>query len=396
LECIWRSLCEVFKINILKDEKNILVLIFGHPEYYPPTLNAIDELSNAFNKITILYRPFLNNKWKYRDNVNLIASGKKIDVKQQEKSTILKKIFFHLQFVIKLFRLIISKKYDTILVYDYLPMLSLYLVSPFLSKKVKLWYHNHDPVFLKDVKIYSIGWFAIHAQNKLMKRLDFFSLPAIERLNYFSISEKTKVFIIPNYPAKKRYGVIDTTIKNYNNIHLVYQGTIGEGHGLEAINKVINSSDQMADYRLTVIGNIIEEFKLKLEQLNLNRYINYLGFVPYHKLPSITAQSHIGIAVNIPSEVIYQTGGTASNKIYEYAACGLPILYFDHPHYREYLGQFKWAFATDLSKESIENCIIEIMNNYDYFSQQARNDFLSRLNFESVFEPILKTFNESE
>jgi hypothetical protein len=113
-------------------------------------------------------------------------------------------------------------------------------------------------------------------------------------------------------------------------------------------------------------------------------------------LPSITAQSHIGIAVNIPSEVIYQTGGTASNKIYEYAACGLPILYFDHPHYREYLGQFKWAFATDLSKESIENCIIEIMNNYDYFSQQARNDFLSRLNFESVFEPILKTFNESE
>lgn len=378
----------------MTSKKNILVLIYGHPEYYPPTLNAIDELSNTFDDITILHRPFLNNAWSYKENVYLVESGKKINVKQQEKSGTLKKVFYYMQFTLNLFKLLFSKKYDTILVYDYLPMLSLYLVRPFLNKKTKLWYHNHDIASFDNLRKYSIGWLALHAEHKLMKRFDIFSLPAKERLSCFCISDKTKIFIMPNYPSKKRYKELSEDIKKSSNTYLVYQGTIGEGHGLEAITEAINSSKQLADYRLNLIGNISEEFKSELEQLNSKRRIDYLGYISYNQLPSITAQYHIGIAVNVPNDIIYKTGGSASNKIYEYAACGLPILYFDDPHYSEYLSRFEWALATDLSTESIEKCILEIMNNHEYLSQKARADFEHKLNFEKVFEPVVSNLKD--
>jgi hypothetical protein len=374
----------------LKRADKILILIYSHPEYYPPTLNAIDELSKVFNTVDIVYRPFLGDNWCYASNIKLRPSGKSISRQKSMFKNAFFKTFYHVQFAFNVFKLTSSKKYYTILVYDHLPMISLYLVRLILSKNTKLWYHNHDVASFDNLKKYSMGWLALHAQNKLMKRLSIFSLPAKERLSYFSISEKTKVFIIPNYPAKKRYTNVSNTIKKDNNIHLVYQGTIGEGHGLEEIISAINSSPQLENYRLNLIGHVSEEFKKKIEKLNPKNYINYLGYIPYHQLPVVTTQHHIGLAINIPKDIIYKTGGTASNKIYEYAACGLPILYFDHPHYQEHLSQFEWAFATDLSTESIKNCIWEIMNNYEYLSKKARDDFDKKLNFEKVFEPVIK------
>jgi hypothetical protein len=130
------------------------------------------------------------------------------------------------------------------------------------------------------------------------------------------------------------------------------------------------------------------DFKSKLEEINLKSVIDYMGYVSYINLPNVTSQSHIGIAVLIPKSINFKTASLASNKIYEYAACGLPILYFNDPHYKEYLTQFEWAFATDLSLESIENCILEIMSNYDYYAKKARDDFESKLHFEKIFEPV--------
>lgn len=365
-----------------------MVLIYSHPEYYPPTLNALDELATAVDEIKIIYRPFLKNNWDFPKNVILKPSGIHISRKESMQSNFISKTFFHFQFILNVFRSVILKKYNTILVYDHLAMLSLYLVSPFLSKKTVLWYHNHDVPLLDNERKFSIGWMAVHAQNRLLKKLSIFSLPTKERLINFKISDKTKVFVVPNYPSKKKYFFHSNTEKKLDSIALIYQGTISKGHGLEEITFAINTSNQLGSCRLSLVGNISADFKSKLEEINLKRVIDYMGYVSYTELPNVTSQCHIGIAVLIPKSVNFKTASLASNKIYEYAACGLPILYFNDPHYKEYLTQFEWAFATDLSLESIENCILEIMSNYDYYAKKARDDFESKLHFEKIFEPV--------
>jgi hypothetical protein len=374
----------------LRDNKKILVLIYSHPEYYPPTLNAIEELSKTFKLVRLIYRPFLKTKWKFADNVILKSSGKSISRRDSMNTNFIAKIFFYVQYTWNVLFSIITKKYDTILVYDHLPMLSLYIIRPILNKKTLLWYHNHDVPDSKNLKKYSLGWGALKSQDKLLKYLDLFTLPSAERIKHFNIAERTKVFVIPNYPSKKRYSRIIDMTKQDDQIELIYQGTISTGHGLEEITHAINTSKELLNCNLKLIGHISSEFKRQLENQNIKNKIDYKGYIPYSDLPDITTKCHIGLAINIPKEIIYQTGGSASNKIYEYAACGLPILYFDDPHYNAYLSKYEWAFATDLTVKSIEKCILEIMKKYEYLSKKAKTNFETKLNFETAFEPIKK------
>ena len=122
-----------------------------------------------------------------------------------------------------------------------------------------------------------------------------------------------------------------------------------------------------------------------------NEKIFFHSYTSYNKVPEITSRSHIGIAIYQKNDVMNSTLGSASNKIYEYAACGLPILYFESEHYKKYLDKYEWAFATDLSEISLRNCIESIASNYEYFSKKAKADFENEFNYEKVFEPV-RTF----
>ena len=39
---------------------NLLVCIYSHPDFYPPTLNALNVLSKKFKTINVLHRNFLH------------------------------------------------------------------------------------------------------------------------------------------------------------------------------------------------------------------------------------------------------------------------------------------------------------------------------------------------
>jgi hypothetical protein len=86
--------------------------------------------------------------------------------------------------------------------------------------------------------------------------------------------------------------------------------------------------------------------------------------------------------------------GTSSNKIYEYIALGLPVLLFDNKHFSDILGDYEWASFTNLKRESLIKCIVEIENKYAYLSKAALDTFNSKLNFELYFKKI--NFNEIE
>ena len=52
--------------------KKVLVTIYVHPEYYPPTLNAINELSLIFDEVVVVTRNLAASKWKFPENVRKV------------------------------------------------------------------------------------------------------------------------------------------------------------------------------------------------------------------------------------------------------------------------------------------------------------------------------------
>jgi glycosyltransferase involved in cell wall biosynthesis len=238
--------------------------------------------------------------------------------------------------------------------------------------------------------------------RKSMAGVDVFSLPAMERLEYFPLDTlKSQPVFIPNYPSRGHYTNIERK-ENYGDIRLVYQGSLGRNHGFEQLIEWLDRKIDDKRWSLTLLGKISGDYKQEL----LDKAIDYgVGnrfhireFVPFTDLPAELSKYTIGLALHLPVGVTYTTGGTASNKIYEYAACGLPVVLYDTPHYRNHLGRRFWVDFCQLSWPGFSGAVSRLLAKGDDATNAARMDFELELNYESVFPKawsiVLNTMSE--
>jgi glycosyltransferase involved in cell wall biosynthesis len=373
----------------------ICIAIYSHPELYPPTLNAVDFLSNKGFSVDLVYNNQFPSTWNYSDTVHLFPVGKMMRQKDLEVSSIFQKVIRWFQFVLKIRRLI--DQCDVCIVYDPIPLLSYHIASSFKKKKNKLlWYHNHDIYELSRSRKYSIQWLAAQCEQHWFNRIDIFSLPAVERKVFFPMkSFLGKFFFIPNYPSLAFYSKFENTTKTVDTIRVLFQGNISPNHGIEEMIDLLPYKIGTRDIELVLKGPISPEYQDRLIVLAKNKnalqYLNFVGLTPYHQVAETTLSCALGLAIFSAKDVMNSTLGTASNKIYEYAACGLPVIYYNDAHYKHHLGKYNWAFGTDLSKESLLEILNYIILHHNELSMLAKRDFQEALNFEHYFQAPFET-----
>ncbi|MGB4837358.1 MAG: glycosyltransferase [Saprospiraceae bacterium] len=352
------------------------------------------ELSKFYTLISFVFRNNLAGNWNYPKNIKLVSSGSYISVKDQMQTNLLYKFYYFFCFLISFFRQALLIKPSTILVYDPVALYAYSILRPILLFKHIIWYHNHD-VFLKGEhsKISLMG-LSIHAEKKSFKYLDIFSLPSLDRKKYFPLKSYTgKFFFIPNYPSLEFYNKFYSAKTIDSEIRLIYQGQISENHGLEEIINMLDSDIYNKRLKLCLKGYCSENYKEKLLKLaaikNVSDKIEIIGVTPYHEVPLIGSRCHIGLAIFKGQDIMNSTLGTSSNKIYEYAALGLPVLLFDNEHFRLHLEKKEWAYFTDCSQSSLKKNIEDILNNYPIISKSAHYDFNHEFNYENQFRNVL-------
>jgi hypothetical protein len=376
----------------------IVVAIYTHPELYPPVLNTIDELAELFQKVIVISRNLAPANWKYPERVQIRTSGRYISVRDSEQKSPGWKFGSYFMFTRELYRALRKERPEWIMCNDPFSLMSFRMIRRLIGFPVKLWYHSHDVTEPDKMRTYSIGYFAVKSEKAYFDRVNLFTLPAESRLRYFPVDRlKGKWLIVPNFPSKKR-NTENHPIEWYSgmDLKLIYQGRISNEHGLEEILAFMRVTP---DIRLTVIGpgneDYIQLLKDKIMVLQLADRVEIVKPVAYNELMEITRKHHIGLAINKPLNILYSTAAQASNKIYEYAAAGLPILYFKNQHYQEYLGKFKWAFPTDLSEQNLSHILQEIRSKYQTLSENAKADFQNSLNFGAAFRPVLSILSEN-
>ncbi len=374
------------------NKSRLLAVIYSHAEGYPPTLNALTQLSGMFDEVSVLYRPVLPVEWEYADNVRLCPSGEEMNVRVQEQLPIHKKMLLFANFVRDFRQLLKEEQPDVVLLYDALAVLAFSFVRSVIPSGTLVWYHNHD-VLEAAQKKYSLNWFAYRTEKKMFPHFDMFSLPSQERRQYFPMeSLKGQYFFLPNQPAVSLYSRFQGVEKTDRQFRVIFQGHVAEGHGIEEILSLMPCEIQGRPLHLVLKGWIRDEFKGQLikiiEEKGLEDKVEFAGYTAYQALPKLTASCHVGIAIHTKADIMNKTLGTASNKIYEYAAVGLPVLYFDNPHFREHLGKYEWAIPTDVSPASLKACFENIAANFDQLSAAAMQDFRKDLNFEHHFRQV--------
>lgn len=375
----------------------IVVSIYNPPEYYPPTLYAVELLAKKAESLIIVTRNITCKSYSYPPNVEVIRVGESLTMDEAMGQGQVKKIKAFIQFIRKLTAVIKKQRPQVCLGYDSIGLYTLHLARKLGAPAPKVyWYHNHDVQEPgAPVRKYSIGWWAQRAEPTAFNKLQVFSLPSAERLQYFPMSEWTgKYFVAPNYPLRSLYERLGVRNRSdEKEIRLIYQGRISPNHGFEEIIPMLNNIVNGKSIHLTLVGIIADDYKEKLTAIaqshNTMDKLHIMKPVAYYDLPAITAKHQIGLAIHKPANIIYSTGGTASNKIYEYAATGLPVLLFDNEHYRKYLQDKKWTFFTDCTPRSVLSALQAIDDNYTAYSDAAFHDFRNGLNYENSLQPVI-------
>jgi glycosyl transferase family 1 len=377
--------------------------IYSHLDFYQPTQHAIRIMSNHFEKVIMLSRNLSKAKFQFKDNVTLKNAGRFSEIRASEKANVFLKIYSFFIYCIALFQILKKNKPRIIIFYDHISLFAYKLIRIFFFYRPIVWYHNHDVFELHLIKKFSIGWWAAKSEkNMLLKHVDIFSLPAVERKIFFPVQDfKGKFFFIPNYPLLQlfeKYKDLPKSVIKVDKIKLLYQGTLSKGHGFEELISILNEEFDKKNIELNLIGHIPDSYKQELLALakenNVSDKFKIYDPVPYSELADFTMTHHIGIGISKPLNIVYQTGGTASNKIYEYAALGMPVLVYDNPHYREHLNKYNWAYFTDCSPDSLKYNIRKIINEFPVTSGDAKKDFYTRLNFEHNFAKVLGYLQE--
>jgi len=382
-----------------KKIKRIVVCIYIDPDFYPPTINAIINLSKICEELIVVTRNHAKQDFPYPGNVKLLKLGKQISVLETEKVSIVKKIMSFIRFTLLVAKEGINKKTDIIVLYDAIPLLSFYIFKKALNKKT-IWYHNHDMPNTHYVRKYSVGWFANRYEHQAMKEVNLFTLPSDDRLAFYPNWKSMEHYInIPNYPSLNVYKSAISNKNQFDEIRIIFQGTIGNENAIEELINLLNDKIQGKGLRLILKGSVRLNYKKKLSELaelkGVSDRVEWLGLGPYFELPALTSTCHIGIAIYMGNDNVRKTLGTASNKIYEYAASGLPVILYDNAQFRKYLDNYDWTFFTDGSVTSLKAIIQEIVLNYSKISGSSRDSFESGLNFENKFNQVTSYLNAS-
>jgi glycosyltransferase involved in cell wall biosynthesis len=379
--------------------KDVLVCMYsGLPE--PPTLNAILVLSGYFRSVTMLRNNIRFDPASYPQRPLLKEVGRCYDVQEAAAKSSIWKMARFARYCLAMARSLRTRKHGLVVIHDYLGLLAYWLVLPVTGYRGLSWFNSYDVIDTEHIPMgrFSLMRLVVRYHRRIFGCVDYFSLPARERLSYYPAEAvRRETFVIPNFPAVRFYERFYQArrLSAGQPVRLIYQGALGPGHGYEAVIDILDRKVNGHPLELVLKGWIDPGYKASLEERARSRGVadrlSFHGFSLYSSVPQLASTCTIGLAIFTKQDVMNKTLGTASNKIYEYAAVGLPVVLFDTAHFREYLEQWPWAYFTDLSADNLTTVISAVLNRYQESSRSAYDSFRTAFNFENVFVPALAT-----
>jgi glycosyltransferase involved in cell wall biosynthesis len=188
-------------------------------------------------------------------------------------------------------------------------------------------------------------------------------------------------YVVFNYPSldlfsKEAHSEGDRPEFFLGHAVLIYQGTMSEERGLfhmtRALPKVIS---RRSDCRLLLIGlrdtELRREAETLADRLGVRYAVEILAWVPHLELHGYIEQSKIGLIPWLPVE---KHKHNIPIKLFEYMACGLPVLAADLPSIRPYVEESAAGLLYDsTSPEALAEGVIAMLSDEETLRQMGEN-----------------------
>ena len=131
---------------------------------------------------------------------------------------------------------------------------------------------------------------------------------------------------------------------------------------------------------------------LKSNSLNLS-----LDPVPYNELGTLIQSCDVGLVIYNPTNYgsSWENISKASGKLADYLAYGKPVICSNLPDLKTLMSDYNCGFCYNNLSE-IPTLIRKILNNYNYYSENALKCFDEEFDFSKSFAPLLKIISMSK
>lgn len=277
---------------------------------------------------------------------------------------------------------------------------------------LKVIYHEHDSpgpdhrvTSGRDPrwKVYGTAFMRmiLWARRKLATRSEFCILPNAERIRKFKEETRAEeVFCVWNCPQKKE-ALSPKSLTSRKEFWLFFHGSIVPSRlpftVVEALADLPHEVKLMiAGYETIGSQGCLEQFREHARQRGLQERIKFLGTIEKRQtLLEYGRQCDIGLSF-VPKakedmNLVYMTG--ASNKPFDYLACGLAVLVADLPDWQAMYVQpgYGLACAPDDPKSivrAIEWCLAN-RSKVAEMGETGRRRILDEWNYEAQFDKVL-------
>lgn len=175
---------------------------------------------------------------------------------------------------------------------------------------------------------------------------------------------------------------------------VIYTGGITPDRGLSVVIEAMpHIISEIKDFLFVIVGSgfEMENLKRQIETMGLEGNVMWVGWVQHDQLYKYIKASKIGI---IPHFVTDHINTTIPNKIYDYMACGLPIIASDALPMKRILSEERCGktFQTGNAK-SLAEAIISIHHDPDTLGECGKVAIWEKYNWEKDAKAMIDVVN---
>lgn len=250
--------------------------------------------------------------------------------------------------------------------------------------KCKIIYDSHE-IFVENFtgKFFDpYVWYLKIKEKHLCKRVDKMICVSNAAAEYFSkIYKIEKPTVITNCCLKS--DIVDSNKKN-NGFEVLNHGQFYSGRGYDIMLESTPILKEFSEIKIAIrgFGKMEESLRERAKELKATNFIFYPP-VTVDKLIESASYSMVGVAITEPICLNFKL--SVSNKIFEYAAAGLPVIMSNIPEHR-YLNE-KYNFGIILENDSPEvfaEAVKKLYFDRDFYSECSAN--AKRLSNELCWE----------
>jgi glycosyltransferase involved in cell wall biosynthesis len=378
----------------------LLITIYANPDYYPPTVYAVRILSRYF-QIHILCRNMHSPIENWPPGVTIERFGAYASPREKETASAPAKLAEYTRFAARTRTLVRQMRPASVYAYDVHAFVAS-MIARVGRRSTPLIFHLHELPETRALSWTSMQTWVVKAALRGTRSADAVVFPEMYRARHWLMAagDLRAPIIVPNCPDASYFKAPadwdETIAQRFRAREAVYVGYVSADNGhLEAVRAIAKAD---GDIRMRMIGSYRPEFEACFNtlarELGVSERVSLDGWLAQDELLARASRASIGLSLHKPSTKNLEYLGSASNKLFEYAAMGLPAVVPDRASYRDFLGDAQWVTYAEIEDPgSIAHAMSSILadrERYVAMSRAARRAFEEQYNYERVFAPVLE------